>query len=78
MRFEAQRAHEYYRSGWRLVPRLSAEGRAVFLMMARTYHGLLCEIERRDFDVFGARVRVPRWKKLLFALSALPLRMEWM
>jgi 15-cis-phytoene synthase len=74
MRFQVQRASEYYRSGWRLVPRLSPAGQAVFLMMARTYRGILGEIERRDYDVFRSRVRVPRWKKLLFALAALPVR----
>jgi 15-cis-phytoene synthase len=78
MRFEVQRAREFYRSGWRLVPRLSPSGQAVFLMMARTYRGLLSEIEKRDYDVFRSRVRVPRWKKLLYALTALPARFEWM
>ena len=59
MRFEVERAGAFYESGWRLLPRLSAPGRAVFLMMARTYRGLLDEIERRDYDVFRSRVRVP-------------------
>lgn len=77
MRFEVQRARDYYASGWRLVPRLSTSGQAVFLMMARTYRSLLGEIERRDYDVFSGRVRVPRWKKLLFALSVLPVRLGW-
>jgi 15-cis-phytoene synthase len=74
MRFQVQRARSYYHSGWRLVPRLSPAGQAVFLMMARTYRELLHEIEMRDYDVFRGRVRVPRWKKLLFALTVLPLR----
>ncbi len=77
MRFEVQRARDYYRSGWRLVPRLSPAGQAVFLMMARTYRGLLYEIEKRNYDVFRGRVRVPRWKKLLFAMGALPVRFGW-
>jgi len=76
MRFEIARAHDFYRNGWRLVPRLAPAGQAVFLMMARTYRGLLCEMEKRDYDVFRSRVRVPRWKKLLFALSVLPARLE--
>src|SRR5262245_23435852 len=59
MRFEVARARAHYESGWRLVPRLSPVGQAVFLMMARTYRGLLHEIERRDYDVFQCRVRVP-------------------
>ena len=77
MRFEIQRARDYYRRGWRLVPRLSAPGQAVFAMMARTYRELLHEIKMRDYDVFSSRVHVPRWKKLLFALLALPMRFEW-
>jgi phytoene synthase len=77
MRFEAQRAHAYYESGWQLVPRLSPSGRAVFLMMARTYRELLVEIEKRDYDVFRSRVRVPSWKKAMFALAALPARFGW-
>jgi 15-cis-phytoene synthase len=78
MRFEVQRARAFYQSGWRLLPRLSPSGQAVFLMMARTYRGLLREIRSRDYDVFRSRVRVPRWKKLLFALAALPVRFELM
>jgi phytoene synthase len=78
MRFEVQRARDYYRSGWRLVPRLAPAGQAVFLMMARTYRGLLSEIEKQDYDVFRTRVKVARWKKLLFALAALPVRFEWL
>jgi phytoene synthase len=74
MRFQVQRARGFYHSGWRLVPRLSPAGQAVFLMMARTYRELLHEIETRDYDVFRGRVRVPPWKKLLFALLALPVR----
>lgn len=76
MRFEIARVRSYYGSGWRLTPRLSPAGRAVFLMMARTYRGLLGEIEKRDYDVFHSRVRVPSWKKMLFALAALPARFE--
>lgn len=78
MRFETARAHEYYRNGWRLLPCLSRPGQAVFAMMARTYRELLREIARRDYDVFSSRVKVPRWKKLLFAMLALPMRFEWM
>jgi 15-cis-phytoene synthase len=76
MRFEVARARAYYCSGWRLVPCLAPAGQAVFLMMARTYRNLLSEIENREYDVFRGRVRVPRWKKLLFALAALPVRFE--
>jgi 15-cis-phytoene synthase len=77
VRFEVERAREYYRSSWPLVARLAPSGRAVFLLMARTYRGLLDEIERRDYDVFSRRVRVSRWRKLMLALGVLPVRLGW-
>src|SRR5207249_4796278 len=39
MRFEIERARRYYASAWPLLPRLEPSGRAVFLLMARTYRG---------------------------------------
>jgi phytoene synthase len=76
MCFQIARTRAYYESGWKLVPRLAPAGQGVFLMMARTYRNLLCQIEKHGYDVFRTRVKVPRWKKLLFALSALPARFE--
>jgi 15-cis-phytoene synthase len=78
MRFQVQRARGFYDAGWQLVPLLAPAGRAVFLMMARTYRGLLDEIERRDYDVFSSRVRLSRWKKLWLAAGMLPVRLGWM
>lgn len=77
MGFEVQRARAFYDAAGPLVPRLEPAGRAVFLMMARTYRGLLDEIERRDYDVFRGRVRVSRWRKLWFAARVLPVRLGW-
>ena len=48
---------------------LPAAGRAVFLVMARTYRGLLDAIERRDYDVFSGRVSLSKWRKLLLVAS---------
>jgi phytoene synthase len=77
MRFQVERARGYYDAAWPLVPLLKPAGRAVFLVMARTYRGLLDQIERRDYDVFSSRVRVSKWRKLLLALGALPARWGW-
>jgi phytoene synthase len=77
MRYQVERARGYYDSAWPLVPLLKPAGRAVFLVMARTYRGLLDQIERRDYDVFTSRVRVSSWRKLLLALRALPVRWGW-
>jgi 15-cis-phytoene synthase len=77
MRFEIERARQYYDASAPLVPRLAPSGRAVFLLMAHTYRGLLDEMERRDYDVFSRRVRLSRWRKLLLALGVLPVRLGW-
>jgi phytoene synthase len=74
MRFEVERARHFYEAAWPLVPLLRPAGRAVFLMMARTYRGLLDLIERRDYDVFSSRVSLGRFRKGLIALRALPVR----
>jgi phytoene synthase len=74
MRFEVERARQFYDAAWPLVSLLQPAGKAVFLMMARTYRGLLDLIERRDYDVFSSRVRLGRWRQLLLAARALPVR----
>jgi phytoene synthase len=77
MRFQVGRARDYYDAAWPLAPLLEPAGRAVFLMMAHTYRGLLDVIERRDYDVFSRRARVSNWKKLWLALRVLPVRYGW-
>lgn len=74
MRFQAERARSYYEASRPLLPLLPPAGRAVFQVMSRTYRGLLDAIEGRDFDVFSSRVKLSAWKKLGFAVQALPVR----
>jgi phytoene synthase len=78
MRFQVARAREYYRRGAALVPLLSTEGRAIFRVMHGTYQGLLDEIERRGYDVFSGRVRVPKWRKLLACGSGYLVKWGWL
>jgi phytoene synthase len=72
--FEARRAYTYYDAAAPLRPLLPSAGRAVFLVMMRTYRGLLDEIVRRDFDVFSSRVRLSRLHKMWLAARSLPVR----
>ncbi|MGE3807894.1 MAG: phytoene/squalene synthase family protein [Gemmataceae bacterium] len=74
MRYQVERAKDYYERSAPLTRHLDASGRAIFLVMSRTYRGLLEEIERRGYDVFTSRVRLSRWHKLGLALQALPVR----
>jgi phytoene synthase len=78
MHFEVQRARGFYDASWPLVAMLPPAGRAVFLTMARTYRALLDLIERHDYDVFSTRVSLSRWRKVWFALRALPVRWSWL
>jgi phytoene synthase len=77
MRFEVERTRDFYEKAGPLERLLRPAGRAVFLIMARTYRGLLEAIERRDYDVFSSRVRLSRWYKAWLALRALPPRWGW-
>jgi phytoene synthase len=74
MRFQVQRADQFYDAAEPLAQLLPPPGRAVFLVLTRTYRGLLRAIEARDYDVFSSRVTLSRWRKWLLALRALPVR----
>jgi phytoene synthase len=77
MRFEVGRARDYYDASAALAEQLTPAGRAVYLMMWRTYRGLLDAIERKGYDVFSARVRLGRLHKLWLAARAVPVRLGW-
>ncbi len=77
MQFEVARAREYYASATRLFAHLQPTGRPIYAAMLRIYGGLLDEIERRGFDVYSERVRLPRWRKLWISLDAV-VRYRWL
>jgi phytoene synthase len=77
MHFQVERARGYYESAAPLAELLDPAGRAVFLVMLRTYRGLLEAIVRRDYDVFNVRVRLSRLRKIWLAAQVLPLRWGW-
>lgn len=70
----ARTAYSYYNQGAELVGLVSPVGRPVLLTILGVYRALLDEIVRRDYDVLGSRVSVPRWRKLAIAARALPSR----
>jgi 15-cis-phytoene synthase len=77
MRFQVERARSYYQSAEPLADLLAPAGRAVFLVMLRTYRDLLEAIEQRGYDVFSSRVRVSWLRKLWLAVQVLPQRWGW-
>ncbi|HVB97739.1 MAG TPA: phytoene/squalene synthase family protein [Candidatus Dormibacteraeota bacterium] len=70
LEFEANRAWEFYRQAWALVPLVSEDSRRALWALARIYSGLLEEIERRRFDVFSARPRLSAAEKIAILLWA--------
>jgi phytoene synthase len=68
MEYEAVRAHDYYERAWAALPRSDEHRLFAAEIMGRTYFALLETIERRRFQVFGARVSVPTPRKLSIAL----------
>ena len=64
MRFEAERAREYYRQAELLLPLLHPAGRPTYTIMLRIYRGILESIEQNGYDVYSRRARVSTPKKL--------------
>ena len=76
MAFEAERAKSFYASAERLLPDLEPHGRPILKAMLQIYGGLLTEIERRQFNVFGQHISLPRWRKLWIAAEAM-IHQRW-
>jgi phytoene synthase len=69
MRFQADRAHAYFRAARAALPRADRRRLVAAEIMGGIYHGLLREIESREFRVFARRVRVSTPKKIALALG---------
>jgi phytoene synthase len=67
VRFEVQRAKEYYAAGPELLPLIASESRAALGSLVAIYRRLLEEIERRDYDVLSRRVALSKAVKLRLA-----------
>jgi 15-cis-phytoene synthase len=64
LRFEAQRARQYYRESAPLVPMIHAESRASLRALIGIYSRLLDKIEAANYEVLAQRVRIPNWEKV--------------
>jgi len=70
LRFEAQRAWQYYDEGAELLSLIDEDSRGTLWLLAHTYSALLARIESLDFGVFKERVRISRAEKMLFIARA--------
>jgi phytoene synthase len=69
LRQQGDRARDYYSRAARSLPRGDARNLIAAEIMGAIYRGILVRIERRDYDVFSALVRVPRPTRALIAAS---------
>lgn len=69
MRFECDRARDYYRRAAECLPDVDRPTMAAATTMGRIYYRLLEQIERADYDVFKHQIRLHRPERFLIALS---------
>ena len=64
MRFQAQRARDYFESGFMLLPYLSPRNRACPAVLGQIYNKVLDRIESADYDVLHHRISLSTAEKL--------------
>jgi phytoene synthase len=64
MRFEAERAHEFFRGARAAFPQADARSLAPAEAMRAIYGKILSRMEADHFQVFKKRYRLPLWQKL--------------
>lgn len=69
LRYQAQRARDYYRRADEAMPRGDARRLVAAQIMGAIYRGILDRIEKRDYDVFSTVVRIPRPRRALIAAA---------
>jgi phytoene synthase len=65
MSFQVERARQFFASGTRLVPLVSADSRACPSALAGVYGAILDRIEASEYDVFSRRIGLSPVEKLL-------------
>jgi phytoene synthase len=68
LRHQAERARDYYARAAASLPRADARRLAAAEIMGAIYRAILGRIERANYDVFTAVVRIPRPIRALIAL----------
>jgi phytoene synthase len=64
MRFQSQRAREYFERGFKLLPYLSRRSRACPAVLGALYSKVLDRIEASDYDVLESRVSLSKAEKI--------------
>ncbi|MEP6900626.1 MAG: squalene/phytoene synthase family protein [Actinomycetota bacterium] len=65
MKFQVERAREYYRKGEEGIAFLEKDSRFTVLLASRIYSKILDEIEKQNYDVFAKRAHTTNRQKIL-------------
>jgi phytoene synthase len=69
IRYQAARARSHYLRARAAIGEFERRRLVIAEIMGDIYYRLLCAIEARDFDVFGAKATVPRRQKMAIAFG---------
>jgi 15-cis-phytoene synthase len=61
---EADRARDFYRSGHDLISHVSEDSQPALWVLVTIYEKLLEKITRKQFDVYGSRIRLTTFEKM--------------
>ena len=70
LRFESDRAWQFYEEGSALFGLIDQDSRAALWLLVHTYSALLGRIEALDFAVFGEKIRLSKAEKMMFIAQA--------
>ena len=71
VRFEVDRAREWFRRGLQVLPLLDARAASCVSAMTGIYRRILARVERRPGDVLERRISLPSWEKAWVAARSL-------
>ena len=69
IRFQIERAQQYYQQGAALLPQLDRDGRRIFRLMMGTYWHLLNKLQRRASEVGRQRISLGAISKVRISIS---------
>ena len=64
MKFQIERARNFYRKGEQGIPLLEKDSRFTVLLASRIYAKILDEIEKQNYDIFIKRAHTTKRQKI--------------
>jgi phytoene synthase len=75
LELEAERARGYYRAAEQLIPLIEPDSQPALWVLVTIYQRLLEKITRREYNVFGTKIRLSRSEKMAILMRGLARRL---